>query len=29
MGIAKLVVEAGKVYVGWKDDQLTFIRCYK
>jgi C1A family cysteine protease len=28
-GIAALAIAAGKVYVGWKDDQLTFIRCYK
>jgi C1A family cysteine protease len=29
MEIAKLAIEANKVYVGWKDDQLTFVRCYK
>lgn len=29
MGIASLAIEASKVYVGWKDDQLTFVRCYK
>ena len=28
-GIAMLAIEASKVFVGWKDDQLTFIRCFK
>jgi len=28
-GIARLVFDASKVYIGWKGDQLTFVRCYK
>jgi C1A family cysteine protease len=29
MEIASLAIESSKVYVGWKDDQLTFVRCFK